>query len=79
MLDDDQLFMRDYPTTTDSKWVIGLQSDPNTYWNNNSGWGDLMTAEKYSSWEKVDIRLPLQGMWVSYEEALEDYNPDAYP
>lgn len=34
------------------------------YWNNKDGWGDLSSADVFTTEETETFRLPMQGEWI---------------
>ena len=61
-------------------WYI-YNRKTNLFWNNETGWGSLSTAEPYSDTydDRTKINLPIDGEWVRADshEARDWKDPDA--
>lgn len=40
------------------------------FWSNTDGWGDLSTADIYTTGEKEGYSLPADGLWVPISKSL---------
>jgi hypothetical protein len=47
------------------------ESDEELYWSNGIGWSDLASAERFTKQDKQELRLPMDGEWVSMTEMRE--------
>ena len=51
-------------------YIIHSESE-NGYWSNNTGWGDIELATKFSAFESIAFELPLSSKndatWVKHE------------
>jgi hypothetical protein len=50
------------------RWVIiskkYVGTPENLYWNNNTGWGDVDSADVFTEEEKNISNLPIDGAWL---------------
>lgn len=58
-------------------WLI-YNDKANLFWNNDTGWGSLETAEKVTTEEMQNSNLPMEGRWVREDshEARTWKDPD---
>jgi hypothetical protein len=45
-------------------WIIQHKDDPELYWSNQDGFGDLDSATEFSDKEKQTLRCVVEGRWV---------------
>lgn len=51
-------------------WLIRSRIDKDEatgyplYWSNKTGWVDKKSADRFKGFEKLSLRLPLDGEWV---------------
>ena len=58
------------PEETDDPWIIANVNDSNLYWNNEIGYVDIYSADRYSQEDKelYQDRLPVEGKWLNLKE-----------
>jgi len=53
-------------------WVIRNRIETNLYWNNDVGWCELVSADRFDQEEKDELRLPIDGIWMTEEAAAQE-------
>lgn len=51
-------------------YVIRCVNAPHLYWNNKTGYGYLSTALVVDSEKRKTMSLPIEGEWVTLEQAV---------
>lgn len=60
-------------TGAPAKYVIRAESTEGEplFWNNETGWGSLITADVYTTEQSAGCRLPINGMWEEVPPTFE--------